>query len=175
MSKLYKLYTFIRLLKNIKIKRKITKTKTKNWETELPIFIKKISKLMEIIKYTNSVNIINKNFINIKKEFTNILSYRPDNIDMEFNGIIINFLEDIIKMDQIKDDYIKNFLLFKIDLELQKEKIVTQKFLKESLIKKALNFSLKAIEYIPQDVEMRLKIIELEDLLMQNYKEGEDV
>ncbi|HJX51051.1 MAG TPA: hypothetical protein VJ438_06330, partial [Candidatus Nanoarchaeia archaeon] len=74
------------------------------------------------------------------------------------------------KIDMVQNKYIKDFLNNKINLELAKEKEVSSIFLKESLIKKALNISLKVLEYIPEDVEMRLRILELEEKLLKCYE-----
>lgn len=156
---------FLRSKKTSKLKNKV-----KDFATELPIFKLKIEKYSKILKYTKSPQQMVKVFANIKEEFTNILLYKHS-FPIEFIGETINSPEDIKKIGKIQDTYIKDFLNSQIKIELAKEKEVTQPFLKEGLIKKALNQALKAIEYIPEDGEMRLRIIELEEKLMKVYEE----
>ena len=90
------------------------------------------------------------------------MSYTPTD-DLEFNGQVIN---DIQIIDTIRDQYIKDFLNGRIDIELKKMDEVDSLFLKENLIKKAIGHALKAVEYIPNDVEIRLRINELENKLL---------
>ena len=146
------------------------KPKIKNWVTELPIFEKNIKKMSKIIKYTKSIDTMIKNFDNIGQEFKYIQQYKPHDIDLELNGQVINNIDDI---EIIKDQYIKDFINNRIAIELQKKEEVSSLFLKESLIKRALTIALKSVEYIPQDVEMRLRIIELEQELLNCYNKGE--
>ncbi len=150
---------------------KCKKNKVKNLKSELPTSIKKISNYMKTLKFTKSPQTIIKNFANIKEEIGKIFAYNKD-INLEFDGEIINSVEDIQKLDIIQNRYIKDFINNQINIELEKEKEVNQVFLKESLIKKALSQALKVIEYIPEDVEMRLRITELEEKLLKCY-EGE--
>ena len=147
------------------------KVKIKSWVTELPIFEKNIKRMSKIIKYTKSIDTMIKNFDNIGQEFKYIQQYKPHDIDLELNGQIINNIDDI---DIIKDQYIKDFINNRIAIELQKKEEVSSLFLKESLIKRALTIALKSVEYIPQDVEMRLRIIELEQELLNCYNKGEN-
>lgn len=140
------------------------------WKSKLPIFEKNIKKYSKIIKYTKSIDSMIKNFDNIRQEFINIIPHKPNDIDLELNGQMINNADDI---NIIKEQYIKEFINNRIALELEKEKEVTSFFLKRSLIQKALTIALKSIEYLPQDVEMRLKINELEQELI-NYYNKED-
>ena len=149
---------------------KYKKPKIKNWVTELPIFEKNIKKMSKIIKYTKSIDTMIKNFDNIGQEFKYIQQYKPHDIDLELNGQVINNIDDI---EIIKDQYIKDFINNRIAIELQKKEEVSSLFLKESLIKRALTIALKSVEYIPQDVEMRLRIIELEQELLNCYNKGE--
>ena len=136
---------------------------------ELSIFEKKMAKYMKTLKFTNSIPQIVKIFSNIKEEIGKILESNKS-IDLIFDGEIINSMEDTQKIDLVQNKYIKDFLNNKINLELAKEKEVSSIFLKESLIKKALNISLKVLEYIPEDVEMRLRILELEEKLLKCYE-----
>lgn len=145
--------------------------KIKSFETELSIFKKNIAKYTKTLKFTKSPQTMIKTFSTIKEEFGKILAYNHNNIDLEFGGHGINSMEDIQKIDIIQEKYIKEFLNNQIDIELEKEKEVTSIFLKESLIKKALTQALKSIEYIPNNVEMRLRILELEEKLINCYKE----
>ncbi len=124
---------------------------------------------MKTLKFTKSPQTIIKNFASIKEEMGKIFAYNKD-INLEFDGEKINMIEDLRKIDMIQDRYIKEFLTKQIAIELEKEQEVIQPFLKESLLKKALTQALKAVEYLPEDVEMRLKITELEDKLMNCYK-----
>lgn len=144
----------------------------KDFNSELPIFKKNMAKYVKILRFTKSPQTMIKTFSSIKEEFGKILAYKYSNIDLAFDGQTINSIEDLYKIDIIQDKYIKEFLNTQINIELEKEKEVNQSFLKESLIKKALNQALKSIEYIPNDAEMRVKILELEDKLMNCYKGG---
>lgn len=143
------------------------KIKVKNWNTELLIFEKNVKKMSKTIKYTKSIDTMIKNFDNIKGEFEYIRQYKPCDIDLELNEQVINNVDDI---DVIKDQFIKDFINSRIQEELEKEKIVTNVFLKESLIKKALNHALKAFTYFPNDAEIVCKISELEAKLLNCYK-----
>lgn len=150
---------------------RVKKSKIKNWDTELPIFEKNVKKMSKIIKYTKSIDAMIKNFDNIKQEFIYINKYKPYGIDLELNNIVINNVDDI---DIIKEQFIKDFINNRISIELEKKEEVTSPFLKESLIKKALTIALRSIEYIPKDVEMRLRISELEQELMNCYNGGNE-
>ena len=159
--------TYSRLLNTLfHNRKKHTEKKVKNFTTELPIFENKVKKLTRTIKYTQSPQTIIKNFDTIREEFIIIMSYDPP-YDLEFNGQVIN---DIQIIDTIRDQYIKDFLNGRIDIELEKMGEVDSLFLKEGLIKKAIGHALKAVEYIPNDVEIRLRINELENKLLGCYK-----
>ena len=147
-------------------KKSCKKLRIKNWATELPIFEKNVKKLSKTIKYTKSIDTMIKNFDNIGQEFEYIQQYKPHDIDLELNGQVINNIGDI---EIIKEQYIKDFINNRINIELQKKNEITQIFLQESLIKRALTIALKSIEYLPKDVEMRLRITELEQELMNCY------
>ena len=141
--------------------------KSKSWDTKYPIFEKRVNKLRQTIKYTKSISTLMKSFENIKHEFEYIMESKPSGLDIEFSNIIIN---DINQIDSIRDVYIKDFINDRIDLELMKEKEVTQPFLKAGLVKKALLVAVNSIEYFPKDVELKLRIGELENLLLDCYK-----
>ncbi len=163
-------YTLLFMLLRRSGRRSIKcKNKVKNLKSEIPTSIKKINNYTKTLKFTKSPQTMIKNFSNIKEEIGKIIEYNKD-ICLEFDGEKINNMEDIQKIDIIQNSYIKDFLNNQIAIELEKEQEVTQPFLKESLIKKALNQALKAVEYLPEDAEMRLKITELEDKLMDCYK-----
>ena len=160
-------YTLLFMLLRRSGRRSIKcKNKVKNLKSELPTSIKKINNYKKTLKFTKSPQTIIKNFANIKEEISKILAYNKD-IQLELDGEIINSMEDIQK---IQNRYIKEFINNQINIELEKEQEVTSLFLKESLIKKALNQALKSIEYIPKDVEMRLRITELEEKLLKCYE-----
>lgn len=154
-----------------KNRKKRHQNKIKNWDTELPIFEKNIKKYFKAIKYTKSIDTIVKNFDNFRLEFINIIPYKPFEIDLELNGQIIN---DVDAIDIIKEQFIKDFINNRISIELEKKEEVISPFLKESLIKKALTIALKSIEYLPKDVEMRLRISELEQELTNCYNGGNE-
>ena len=168
------LYTIFRILTNIKKTKgkgiKESQKKVGNWDTELPIFTKKMEKYKRTLKFTKSPQTMIKIFDSIKEAFGTILEYKPCNMNIKFDSCLIDSVNELDKIDKIRDIYLKEFLNKQINIELEKEKEVNQIFLKESLIKKALTQALKAIEYIPEDVEMRLRIIEIEDKLMDLYK-----
>ena len=148
-------------------RQKYKKPKIKNWVTELPIFEKKIKQCTKTIKYTRSIDIIIKNFDNIIYEFEHIRQYKPCDINIILNNQILTTSQDI---EGIKEQYVKDFINNRIAIELQKKEEVSSLFLKESLIKRALTIALKSIEYLPKDVEMRLRIGELEAILLDCYK-----
>ena len=156
---------FNKLVNNIFRDRKRTVKKIKNCESQLPIFEAKVKKLLWTIKYTQSPQTMIKSFDTIKQEFIKIMNYSPL-YDIELNGQVINNVDSI---DAIRDQYVKDFINSKIDEELKKEEIVTSPFLKESLIKKALNRALTAFTYFPEDAEIVCKITELEDRLLNCY------
>ena len=158
--------TFNRLINNIFRNRKRTVNEVKNCKSQLPIFEAKVKKLLWTIKYTQSPQTMIKNFDNIKQEFQNVMSYLPPDIELELDGQVI---KDINMIDTIRDTYIKDFINERIDMELEKEKIVTSIFLKENLIKKALNRALTAFTYFPNDAEFICRISELEDMLLNCY------
>ena len=168
MSLFYTIFWGLRDLKTDKRIKNIPK-KVITKKDELSIFEKKMTKYMKTLKFTNSIPQMVKIFSNIKEEIGKILESNKS-IDLIFDGEIINSMEDIQKIDMVQNKYIKDFLNNKINLELAKEKEVSSIFLKESLIKKALNISLKVLEYIPEDVEMRLRILELEEKLLKCYE-----
>ena len=156
---------FNKLVNNIFRDRKRTVKKIKNCESQLPIFEAKVKKLLWTIKYTQSPQTMIKSFDTIKQEFIKIMNYSPL-YDIELNGQVINNVDSI---DAIRDQYIKDFINSKIDEELKNGEIVTSPFLKESLIKKALNRALTAFTYFPEDAEIVCKIAELEDMLLDCY------
>ena len=168
MSLFYTIFWGLRDLKTEKRIKNIPK-KVITKKDELSIFEKKMTKYMKTLKFTNSIPQMVKIFSNIKEEIGKILESNKS-IDLIFDGEIINSMEDTQKIDMVQNKYIKDFLNNKINLELAKEKEVSSIFLKESLIKKALNISLKVLEYIPEDVEMRLRILELEEKLLKCYE-----
>ena len=157
--------TFNKLVNNIFRDRKRTIKKIKNCESQLPIFEAKVKKLLWTIKYTQSPQTMIKSFDTIKQEFIKIMNYSPL-YDIELNGQVINNVDSI---DAIRDQYIKDFINSKIDEELKKGEIVTSPFLKESLIKKALNRALTAFTYFPEDAEFVCRIAELEEMLLNCY------
>src|SRR3990167_4892060 len=157
--------TFNKLVNNIFRDRKRTIKKIKNCESQLPIFEAKVKKLLWTIKYTQSPQTMIKSFDTIKQEFIKIMNYSPL-YDIELNGQVINNVDSI---DAIRDQYIKDFINSKINMELEKEKIVTSIFLKENLIKRALNRALTAFTYFPKDAEFICRISELEDRLLNCY------
>ena len=161
-----------RLVNNIFRDRKRAVNRAKNCKSELPIFEKNVKRMLKTIKYTKSIDTMIKMFDNIKQEFQNMMKYLPPDIELELNGQVI---KDINMIDTIRDTYIKDFINERIDMELEKEKIVTSIFLKENLIKKALNRALTAFTYFPNDAEIVCKIAELEEMLLNCYnkKEGE--
>ncbi len=168
----YTLFWILNSLSRTKINKGKPQKKIKTWESELPIFMKKINKYNQTLKFTKSPQTIIKVFDNIEILFADIMKYKPLGIEIAYDNQIINSIEDLKKLDVIGDKYIKDFINNQINIELEKEKEVTQPFLKESLIKKALTQALKAVEYLPEDVEMRLRITELEDKLMDCYRGG---
>ena len=163
--------TINKLINNIFRDRKRVAKKIKNHKSELPIFEKNVKRMFKTIKYTKSIDTMIKMFDNIKQEFQNVMRYLPPDIELELNGQVI---KDINSIDTIKDTYIKDFINDRIDMELEKEKIVTSVFLKENLIKRALNRALTAFTYFPNDVEFICKVAELEEMLLNCYsKKGE--
>jgi len=163
--------TFNRLINNVFRDRKRAVNRVKNCKSELPIFEKNVKRMFKTIKYTKSIDTMIKMFDNIKQEFQNVMRYLPPDIELELNGQVI---KDINSIDTIKDTYIKDFINDRIDMELEKEKIVTSVFLKENLIKRALNRALTAFTYFPNDVEFICKVAELEEMLLNCYsKKGE--
>ena len=156
---------FNKLVNNIFRDRKRTIKKIKNCESQLPIFEAKVKKLLWTIKYTQSPQTMIKSFDTIKQEFIKIMNYSPL-YDIELNGQVINNVDSI---DAIRDQYVKDFINDRINMELEKEKIVTSIFLKENLIKRALNRALTAFTYFPKDAEIVCKITELEDRLLNCY------
>ena len=162
--------TFNKLVNNIFRDRKRTIKKIKNCESQLPIFEAKVKKLLWTIKYTQSPQTMIKSFDTIKQEFIKIMNYSPL-YDIELNGQVINNVDSI---DAIRDQYVKDFINDRINMELEKEKIVTSIFLKENLIKRALNRALTAFTYFPKDAEIVCKIAELEDMLLNCYNKKEE-
>ena len=161
---------FNKLVNNIFRDRKRTVKKIKNCESQLPIFEAKVKKLLWTIKYTQSPQTMIKSFDTIKQEFIKIMNYSPL-YDIELNGQVINNVDSI---DAIRDQYVKDFINDRINMELEKEKIVTSIFLKENLIKRALNRALTAFTYFPKDAEIVCKIAELEDMLLNCYNKKEE-
>ena len=151
-------------------RQKYKKPKIKNWVTELPIFEKNIKRMSKTIKYTKSMDTMIKNFDNIRYEFEHIRQYKPYDIDIILNNQILTTSQDI---EIIKEQFIKDFINNRIDIELRKKDCVESIFLKESFLKKALMHALKMIEFNPNDVEMRLRITELEQELTKCYTKGE--
>ena len=162
--------TINRLINNIFRNRKRTVKIIKNCKSELPIFEKNVNRMLKTIKYTKSIDTMIKMFDNIKQEFQNVMSYLPPDIELELNGQVI---KDINMIDTIRDTYIKDFINERIDMELEKEKIVTSVFLKENLIKRALNRALTAFTYFPEDAEFVCRISELEEMLLNCYNKKE--
>src|SRR3972149_2194687 len=141
--------------------RKRTVKSIKNCKSQLPIFEKNVKRMLKTIKYTKSIDTMIKMFDNIKQEFQNMMKYLPPDIELELNGQVI---KDINMIDTIRDTYIKDFI---------KEKIVTSVFLKENLIKRALNRALTAFTYFPEDAEFVCRISELEEMLLNCYNKKE--
>ncbi len=170
------LFTLFWLLRKSSRRKSINKkkptTKIKTWKTELPIFNKKMNIYMKTLKFTKSPQVMIKIFSGIKDEFSKIIAYKPIYYMFEFDGENINCIEDLNKINIIQNRYIKDSLIQQINIELGKSEEVNQKFLKEGLIRKALNIALKSVEYLPQDVEMNLKIMELEDKLIHCFEKG---
>ena len=158
--------TLNRLINNIFRDRKRTVKSIKNCKSQLPIFEKNVKRMLKTIKYTKSIDTMIKNFDNIKQEFQNVMRYLPPDIELELDGQVI---KDINMIDTIRDTYIKNFINERIGIELEKEKLVTSVFLKENLIKRALNRALTAFTYYPNDAEFICRISELEEMLLNCY------
>ena len=153
--------------------KKKKRPKVKNWDTEKLVFEKRINKAKKIIKYSKSPDTLIKKFDEIKEEFKRIMTYKPFYICLKFGGINMNSIKDIEKIEEIKKEYIKTLLENMINIELAKKDEVTQPFLKEGLVKKALNHALKAIEFLPDDEEMRCRISQLEEMLLNCFAKKE--
>ena len=174
MKLFYTLFRILRILPRVKIKvrgRTESQKSNQDCKSELSISLTNINKHKKTLKFTKSPQQMIKTFSKIKEEIGKILEYNKD-IALEFDGEMLVSVGDLKKMDMIQDRYIKDFLNNQIDIELAKEKEVNSIFLKESLIKKALTQALKCIEFLPNDVEMQLRITELEDKLTSLYING---
>ena len=133
------------------------------------LFRKQKRQLTSKDKFNISMSKINSYIMNIK--YSNLpvivrtfdaIQLRPWFENINISGYEFNKLQDLHLFERIKKEYIKAFILEKINLELKKSDSVNDLRIKTQYIKKALNMSLNAIEYLPDDVEMRYKIIELE-------------
>jgi len=125
------------------------------------ISMSKINSYIMNIKYSN-LPVIVRTFDSMEKELIHAIQLRPWFENINISGYEFNKLQDLHLFERIKKEYIKAFILEKINLELKKSDSVNDLRIKTQYIKKALNMSLNAIEYLPDDVEMRYKIIELE-------------
>ncbi len=143
--------------------------KIEDRKKEFLIFQEKTKKYLTTIKFTKSIDCMLKNFNNIKEESLKIMVKYPDiYLELLHQKLNLQTLDADIKKCQ--DLFVKDFLLHRINIELKNEKEVTEVFLKESCIKKALRQAMKGIEYLPEETEFKNQISYLEHFLLDCYK-----
>ena len=142
----------------------------KNWYNQLPIFLNKMDKIIFILKHARSPDTIDKNFDQIEILIKDLLKYKSWYISKSFWLYGYN----ILIMDNIKkarNEFMKNFLLERVEIEINKSKQVSTRYLKEKYIRRGIDMSLSAVEYLSEDQDMLSKIADLEDILLNCNEE----
>lgn len=158
------------LAREILYKTRNNKSKIEVNEKEFKKLKIKLDKHKKTIKYTRSIPIMVKNFDTIKTVIEKMIKLSSE-VCFEIEDKIIDNANDICKIDIIKKEWIKNFIEKEIDIEISIIDYLSQPFLKESQVKKALNFAIKGIRYLPDDLDIQERITELEGKLLSCYEE----
>lgn len=139
-------------------------------EREINKLKNKLNSCAKTIKYTKSMSTMVKNFDTIKTSLKSLIKITSE-FYFEIAGKIINNINDIYLIDIIKQEWIKDFIERRIELELEIIGYLTQPFLKEKQVRKALNIAIKAIEFLPDDLDLQERISDLENKLIECYEE----
>jgi len=119
---------------------------------------------MDIINNTKNVNTAIGRFDTISQMVRRLSEIKPATSDfklkLEGNDLLasngIEFIEDF------KGKWILNFFTIKINTELDKADLLSDKKLKVSQLKKALKIALDSISYLPDSAAIRPIIVDIE-------------
>lgn len=139
------------------------------------IAIDTVHKRIKDIKYSKNIDTVNKHFDSMMIELHDCIKNKPFFEDIDIGGYKINKIKDLPIIEQIRKEYIKAFLLERIELELKKSDSVNSPFVKDRYIKKALFTAIQSVEYLPDDTDLRYKIVELEEILKNSYNNRKGV
>ncbi len=150
-----------------KEKERIEKKKQMMFSVEYPQLQRIINESLEIINRTKNVDTAISRFDVIKADMQRILEIMPIsvNLSMQIQNNNIHSLADLDYVDKAKTEWIKNFFKDKIDIEIQKANLLSNSKLRSTQLKKVLNITLKAIDYIPNDEDIKNIIINIENRL----------
>ena len=133
------------------------------------VAIIKVGDRIKNINYAKNINSINKQFDMLELELCDCIKNKPWCEDINIGGYKINKIEDFPIIKQIRKGYIKVFLLKKIEIELKKSSYVSNVYIKDRFIKRALLTAMEAIEHLPDEGDLMCKISELEDLMENSF------
>lgn len=161
--------SIIRFINRVLIARWLLRKQKKQLtrKDKFNISMSKINSYIMNIKYSN-LPVIVRTFDSMKIELANAIQTRPWFENINISGYEFKELQDLEQIEQIRKEYIKAFLLEKTDLELKKSESVDDPHIKITYIKKALHTALRSVEFLPDDPEMKCKIMELENKLKNN-------
>ncbi len=115
----------IRFINRVLIAKWLFREKRKKLSDKDKFYIStnKIDTHIKNIKYSNLPAIV-RMFDSVKSELANAIRLRPWFESIHINDYEFKKLQDIEQIEQIKKEYIKAFILEKIDLELKKSENV---------------------------------------------------
>lgn len=130
----------------------------------------KLDNTIKTIRYSTSINTINKYFDNMTEEVHKCIKLRPMFKHIYISDYKMDRVIDLCLIEQIRRDYIKAFIIEKADMELKKSESIDNFYIKTKYIKNALSVAIQSVEYLPEDADLRYKILEVEEILNNCYE-----
>lgn len=161
-------------------RREVAKRKRENYledlkkqeifKLESPRLYEIIEESLELIAQTKNLNTAIGRLDLLKDKYKRLLEIAPrserDHIKLTLPDKKINrsitHLKDLTFFDELKKEYIRNFHMKKIDSELLKAKSLSEPKLKATQLKKALRVVLNALDDLPDDLDIKAIISNIE-------------
>ena len=145
------------------------KEKERNFEFESKRLINIIAESMDIINNTKNINTAISRFDTIKEMVNRLRDIKPasSNLSLKMDGYDLLLADGNNSIDIIKNKWMVNFYSFKINSELEKAELLSDKKLKLSQYKKALKIALDSISYLSDSSEIKPMINDIETKIVQ--------
>lgn len=133
------------------------------------VAVNKLDNRIKAIKYTTSINTINKYFDDMTKDVHGCIKLRPYFRHIYIADYKIDKIKDLSVIEQIKQEYIKAFVNENIEVNIMKSDLVNNFYIKNKYIKEAIFVTLDGIKHLPNDKDLKYKLTELENKLDELY------